>query len=164
MILISGVIHSKSVTWTKSSGPCGGVYLPQLTQACSLFTWKGWQREKNLRGWTLPSTPVCSWKLLNQFLLSKLVEKVKKFCSRLKHGKCLFFPRGSWVSHLLERPFKGKDLHLPRRQPETATKIPSVLPHSLSIMARGRQGWQTRGNAGFHCQYQPYWESKTAAD
>ena len=57
--------------------------------------------------WTLPSTPVSSWNLLNQFLFAKLTEKVKTFCSRLRNRTSLSCPRGSGYWALWKCHFKG---------------------------------------------------------
>ena len=65
-----------------------------------------------LKLWTLPSTPVSSWNLLNQFLFAKLTEKVKTFCSRLRSRTSLSYPRGSHVLGLMKIPFQGRNSHL----------------------------------------------------
>ena len=61
-----------------------------------------------LKLWTLPSTPVSSWNLLNQFLFAKLTEKVN---SRLRNRTSLSCPKGSHVLGLMKMPLQGRNSH-----------------------------------------------------
>ena len=65
-----------------------------------------------LKLWTLPSTPVSSWNLLNRFLFAKLTEKVKTLCSRLRNRTSLSCPKGSHVLGLMKMPLQGRNSHL----------------------------------------------------
>ena len=88
--------------------------------------------------WTLPSTPVSSWNLLNQFPFAKLTEKVKTFCSRLRNRTSLSCPRGSWVLGLMKMPFQGRNSHLLLWQSDftlfmSNSKIPWRAAHQASL-------------------------------
>lgn len=93
------------------------------------------------RIWTLPSTPVSSWNVLNQFLLAELIEKVKKFSSRLRNRACLSCLRGSRVLYLMKVPFKGRNSHLPRWQPDTCSQN-STVPQ-LAVCPLTRRGMRS---------------------
>lgn len=131
------------------------------------------REEPQSKTWTPPSTPVSSWNLLNPFLFSKLIEKGKKFCGRLRNRERLSCPRGSWVMYFMEMPLKEKNSFLPLQQPEIMAKIPSVLQlpvcsltrgkmlpmlirlvtlEKLYSLAQGSQGWENRGNTSLQCQ------------
>lgn len=102
------------VIWTKSSGPCGAVHLLCPTEAAHYYHGKAGKGKEELHSkiWTLPSTPVFSWNPLNQFLFAKLIEKVKKFCSRLRN-RMPVLPGGRLGTVLMKMPFKRKKSHLP---------------------------------------------------
>lgn len=93
-------------------------------------------------------------------LLAKLIEKVKKCCTRLRNSMPVL-PRGSRVLYPRKMPFKGRNSHLPWWQPDdrsqnfihapTYSLFPNqrgaatllmrlVTLEKLSSMAQGSQG------------------------
>lgn len=81
--------------------------------------------------WTLVSTPVSSWNPLNQFLFAKLIEKGKKFCSRLRSRARL--AGGEVGYYTLGECLSQKETGIC----QIAAKIPSVPQLTVCSLTRG---------------------------